>query len=87
MVVAPEKTQARQGQASTKPMTAQEEAILVGTLEVQVAVQIRQIRTKPMRIQAPEEPAPAIHLAAVEPTPEILLVAVEPTLVTAVMSP
>jgi len=51
-----------------KQMTAQEEAVLVEAREVQVAGQIRQIRTKPMMIQAPEVLTPAIHLAAVEAT-------------------
>ena len=62
-----------------KPTTAQEEAVLVEAREVQVAGQIRQIRTKPMMIRAPEGPTPAIHLAAVEPTLVILLAVVEPT--------
>ena len=84
---APEKTRTRQGQASMKPMTAKEEAVLVEAREVQVAVQIRQIRTKPMMIQAREGPTPAIHPAVVEPTPVILLAAVEATQATARTSP
>ena len=82
-----EKTRTRQGQASMKPMTAQEEAVLVEVREVQVAGQIRQIRTKPMMIRAPEEPTPVIHLAVVEPTLVILLAAVEATQTTVRTSP
>lgn len=66
-----------------KQMTAQEEAVLVEAREVQVAGQIRQIRTKPMMIQAPEVLTPAIHLAGVEPIPAIHLAAVEATQATA----
>ena len=69
-------------------MTTQEVgAVLEEAQEAQEAVQIRQIRTKPMMIQAREGTTPAIHLAAVEPTLVILLAVVEATQATARTSP